>query len=522
MKKNILIVDDDQQIIELLKVNLENAGYQVSIAHDGEKALMKAAQEHPSLVILDLMLPGMNGYEVCEKLRMEKATQLTPILVLSAKDRPADKITGLKLGANEYLTKPFDINELVARIDGLLKHVEEVMAVNPLTKLPGNVSIMNETNKRLSGNNKFAFIYLDINNFKSYNDKYGYDKGDEVIKFTADIITSHIKENDFVGHIGGDDFILICDIADSDSIQKKIADSFDAGILKYYGKEDRQKGYIAGKDRQGKAQTFPIMTLSIGLVTNENPGMNHYGKIVEVATEMKNFAKHNNAVGKSSFAKNNRLSDGEKRPAKKILIAEDSTNLQTLLRVNLEAKGYEVLLAGDGRKALEVFYSFNPNLVILDMILPGILGIDVCQEIRKTRKEDTLPILLISGVYKKLNFRLKAKDAGATDIISKPFEIDDFTAYVDNLLSKTPAMVSVLPGAQAHQQEKPKPIYDASRTYSVEKKVIVNYPDGKVIKGTTAALNPAGPGFNMTVHGENSRMYVSYAAVSRIEVVEEF
>jgi len=522
MNKKILVVDDDQKIVELLRINLEGIGYQVSFAYDGEKALIKVVQDLPDLIILDLMLPGMDGYEICNKIRMWKATHLTPIIIISAKDKSTDKIECLKLGANDYITKPFDINELMAKIDSILRNMEEVVSINPLTKLPGNVSIMNEANKRIANSLKFAFVYLDINNFKSYNDKYGYNKGDEIIKFTSNIINQHIKENDFVGHIGGDDYILICDIEYVDSILKRITDSFDVNIPKYYDEEDRQKGHIVGKDRQGKIQTFPIMALSIGIVTNERQDLNNYAKIVEVATEMKNFAKKTESGKKSFFAKDKRESDVRNKLIRKILIVEDNLSLQTLLRVNLEAQGYEVRLVNDGGKAISEFHSFNPDIVILDMILPGISGIDVCQEIRKTHKEEELPILLMSGVYKKLNFRLNAKNAGATDVITKPFEINDFIIYIDSILSKIaitePAPVKI----QAGQPEKPKIADDVAKRYSVDKKVVVHYPDGKIIKGTTAALNPNGAGFNMTLYGENRRVYVNYSAVSNIEVVEEF
>lgn len=302
----ILVVDDDPVMVELLKVNLENSGYKVITAGDGEKALELIGKEKFDLIILDIMLPKIDGHEICQRLRKKEDTILIPVIVISAKAKPVDKITGLRLGADEYITKPFDLEELVARVNSIVKRTKQILSANPLTELPGNISIMQEVNRRLKNREKFAFVYLDIDNFKAYNDKYGFEKGDDIIKFTAGTIKKCTDSSDFIGHIGGDDFILICKTDKAENICQKIIKLFEESIAQFYNDEDRKRGHIITKDRRGQSQEFPVMTISIGIVTNERQDLKHYGKIVEVATEVKKYAKLINKGQKSSFIRDRR------------------------------------------------------------------------------------------------------------------------------------------------------------------------------------------------------------------------
>jgi PleD family two-component response regulator len=302
----LLIVDDDPNIFKLLKVNLDNAGYRVLKAADGEEAVAIALKETPDLIILDIMMPKIDGYEVCRKLRENESTYLIPIIVLSAKDKPADKIKGLKLGADDYLTKPFDVEELIARIDSRLQRTEQFLSANPLTGLPGNVSIMYEVMKRLRSKELFSFMYLDIDNFKPFNDAYGFRRGDLVIKFVADILLQSAEKGDFIGHVGGDDFVMVGEAGVAETLCKKVIDLFDRGIGALYNPEDLHQGGILSKDRHGTSLRFPVMTLSIGLLTNERSDVNEYGKVIEVVTELKQLAKSAPHNGKSVYVKERR------------------------------------------------------------------------------------------------------------------------------------------------------------------------------------------------------------------------
>jgi len=213
MSYKILIADDDTEVLDLLVYALEAEHYTVVTATDGDTAYKKVISEKPDLVILDVNMPGMSGFEVCQKIRENSDVCLTPVIILSSLAKTKDRITGIKLGADEYLTKPFEPFELVARVEGLLKRAKESLAASPLTGLPGNVSIETEIKNRLAEGNVFCVIYSDLDHFKSYNDKYGFDKGDAVIKLVSAIFRSAVAEagnpRDFLGHIGGDDFVVV-------------------------------------------------------------------------------------------------------------------------------------------------------------------------------------------------------------------------------------------------------------------------------------------------------------------------
>ena len=211
MKGKILIADDEEEIRDLLRFSLEGEHYQVIETQDGEKALEKIKSEKPDLIILDVMMPKITGYEVCEKVRSDGATCLIPIIMLTSLTQTKDKVTGIKLGADEYLTKPFEPFELTMRVEGLLKRTRESIAANPLTGLPGNISIEAEIKRRLEEDAHFTVIYLDANNFKAYNDKHGHSKGDELLRQVTQCIEENLRAYDkmYLYRYGGEEFVLL-------------------------------------------------------------------------------------------------------------------------------------------------------------------------------------------------------------------------------------------------------------------------------------------------------------------------
>jgi diguanylate cyclase (GGDEF)-like protein len=286
----ILVADDDLEIQELIKFTLENEGYEVKIASDGEEALKKVPEERPDLVLLDVLMPKLSGFEVCEKLRNDPVTCLIPIIMLTSLVQPKDRITGIKLGADEYLCKPFEPLELIARIEALLRRVNLEISISPLTNLPGNISIQSEIEKRLKENANFALLYMDIDRFKSFNDVYGFDRGDKVIRFTAALLRSCVgnvgSENTFIGHLGGDDFVIITSDDKAGILTKKIIDAFNSFISKQYDEEAYKKGYVLVTDRSGKqAKKYPLMSISIGTATIHPQEYKHYSEVIDQAKE---------------------------------------------------------------------------------------------------------------------------------------------------------------------------------------------------------------------------------------------
>ncbi len=295
MTYKILIADDDTEVLDLLVYALEAEHYTVVTATDGDTAYKKVVEEKPDLVILDVNMPGMSGFEVCQKIRENSDICLTPVIILSSLSKTKDRITGIKLGADEYLTKPFEPFELVARVEGLLKRAKESLAASPLTGLPGNVSIETEIKNRLIEGKNFCVIYSDLDHFKSYNDKYGFDKGDAVIKLVSAIFRSAVAEEgntrDFLGHIGGDDFVVVTTEDKCNAIMDRITTVFSALIPNQYSADDRRAGFITGTDRQGNPTRFPIMSISFGCVKVNPQDFKHYSLVVDKAKEYLKEAK---------------------------------------------------------------------------------------------------------------------------------------------------------------------------------------------------------------------------------------
>ena len=295
----ILVADDEPQILDVLKRFLTKAGYEPILASNGNEALGKAKIQKPRIALLDVNMPGMDGLTVCQKLREDPATRLLPVLFLTARAGVEDKLAGFKNGADDYVCKPFDFGELRARIETLLKRTERMIAANPLTHLPGSPGIQDEIECRIRVGEKFAVAYVDIDNFKVYNDLYGFEQGDQVIQWTAKMlqicvartVTSWKTQAPFVGHIGGDDFIVVVDLEQGQNCFQKIAEEFDQTRKKWYNFWHSHQGHVKAKDRLGNERQFPLMTLSIGVSTNDVRNINHYGQIAQVMSEMKTYAK---------------------------------------------------------------------------------------------------------------------------------------------------------------------------------------------------------------------------------------
>jgi len=294
-KEKILVIDDEENIANLVKDILEGEGFEVGLAYDGEGALETIREAPPDLIILDLRLPGMSGYQVCQKIREDVSLAHIPIIMLTAKGTTSDKVIGLSFAPDDYVTKPFQEEELVARVRTHLTRTASDLSANPLTKLPGNVPLTQALEKCLSRERQFAVLYLDLSNFKAFNDKYSYLRGDKVIRTTAQIILTIVKEkgnlDDFMGHIGGDDFIVITTPDKVDALCRGIIKDFDRGVASLYDEEDRKRGYIVTKDRLNRTRKFPLMTISIGVVTNKSRKFSSPAEISDVGAELKRYAK---------------------------------------------------------------------------------------------------------------------------------------------------------------------------------------------------------------------------------------
>jgi diguanylate cyclase (GGDEF)-like protein len=305
--KHILVVDDDRNLRKIIQTNLELAGYDVMTASSGNDALRILDAIQPDLVVLDVMMPLMDGYEVARRIRRHPSNTHVPIIMLTAKGEVEDKLAGFDAGADDYMTKPFGPQELLARVKAKIRRVEVDASLSPLTRLPGNLAIEAELRRRIETNEAFAVLYLDLDNFKAFNDVYGFTHGDEAIQLVAstsvDMVRRRGTPQDFVGHIGGDDFIIVTLPDRAEEIARQIIDAFDSDIRKLYNERDLRQGYIETRDRRGTLNRYPVMSLSIAIISNDQRKLENYAQIGEAAAELKRYAK---SIGGSVYVKDKR------------------------------------------------------------------------------------------------------------------------------------------------------------------------------------------------------------------------
>jgi diguanylate cyclase (GGDEF)-like protein len=296
----IIVVDDDVDIARFIEVNLNLEGYDVLLAHDGATALELILQHNPALAVVDWMMPQLDGLELTRRLRADPMTASMPVILLTARGQTADKVIGLQAGADDYLVKPFDTLELVARVRSTLRRNQENREVSPLTGLPGNTRILREITERARAGSDFAVSHVDIDRFKPVNDVYGFARGDEFIIALARALHRAVVEVGlppaFLGHIGGDDFLLVCAPEQLKTLTTKAILEFQAAADALYDPIDAERGYIEIVSRGGEVQQPNLVTLSIGVAigTPESGRFTDPREIIGIATEMKKVAKKHN------------------------------------------------------------------------------------------------------------------------------------------------------------------------------------------------------------------------------------
>jgi diguanylate cyclase (GGDEF)-like protein len=290
----ILIADDLPDLLQALKETLEREGFIVTAVDNGQSALEAIRAEPPDIAVLDLKMPRMNGFEVCRALREDPLLENLPVVILSASGSRESKIEGLDLGADDFITKPVDVRELLARIRMILKRTRQGLDANPLTRLPGNLSIESRIDRALAEKRPLAVLYVDLNQFKAYNDAYGYDEGDRVLKGLARVLVDQVRHGgpaDFIGHIGGDDFIALSTPDRMEDAASRICAAFDEAAPSFYSEEDRLRGTIRSKDRLGAEREFPLLSVAIGICHNRERELKNFAQVAALGAELKKAAK---------------------------------------------------------------------------------------------------------------------------------------------------------------------------------------------------------------------------------------
>ncbi|NOY54224.1 MAG: response regulator [Deltaproteobacteria bacterium] len=294
-KYRILIVDDERNILHAIQHILVREGFDCTATPSGRKALEIVEKNPPDLMILDVNMPEINGIEICEQVKKNLFLSHIPILMLTGRTRIEDRVTGLDSGADDYLCKPFDNRELVARIRALIRHTVREADRNPTTNLPGNAAVERELAHRIEQGEGFAVCYPDLDNFKAYSDTYGFDAANKVIQLTGRIIAGVVMlegdEEDFIGHIGGDDFLLVTRPGRAEDICRKIVREFDEKIPSFYETRHLAQGGFVGKDRAGEMKKFPIMSISIAVVIDEQGHFHNLSEIGKLVAKVKKEVK---------------------------------------------------------------------------------------------------------------------------------------------------------------------------------------------------------------------------------------
>jgi len=294
-KARILIADDEPHIRRILQFLLEQEGFEVHMAEDGEEAWKAVASFQPDLVLLDVMMPRMDGFAVLEIVRAGFETARLPVILLTAKGEEQDKVKGLAGGANDYIVKPFNHDELLLRVTNLLEATRREREANPLTGLPGNRAIDREIQDRIATGQEFGFMYIDMDRFKSFNDKYGYSRGDRAISFLAGVLVGITQKygsgKEFVGHVGGDDFVVVTTSQDAERLARRIIHEFDEGKEDLHDAEDFKNGYLEIESRNGQVERFPLITLTLALVSECQGRFEHPAQLSDTMVELKRFGK---------------------------------------------------------------------------------------------------------------------------------------------------------------------------------------------------------------------------------------
>ena len=294
MYQEILIIDDDIELTERLKrIFKEEEDY--IFKNSNSINIEETIKDIPDLIIINENSIENTVISACDYIRNYADNTITPIMVISSNFDKEHRLEILKNNIQYFIKSPIDDDYIYYTIRNIITLMTSNRKVSPLTGLPGNLQIQVELKKRLLKKESFAILYFDLDNFKEYNDTYGFLKGDEVIKFTArtivNIMNKYKTENTFVGHIGGDDFVGIISEVDYDSLCQDIILKFDTNIKEYFNLEDIEKGYLEVANRKGVIEHFPITSISIGVVRVSPNEYKNPLEIGEVGAQVKHLAK---------------------------------------------------------------------------------------------------------------------------------------------------------------------------------------------------------------------------------------
>jgi len=295
MSARILVAEDEAGIRKVMTKALEARDFAVETVDRGDRALDMARADGYDLIMLDVRMPGLDGFEVLRRLRENTMTRLVPVIMVTGLDGSDDEINGLGLGADDYVSKPFLPAELMARVERLLKRTTEELSASPLTRLPGSPTLEEAVRARIAGGRAFALLYMDVDRFKSFNDAYGFEKGDRLLKRFGEVLAESVVESagddGLAAHIGGDDFAAVCPAARAAELAHLLTCRFDREIRDFYPPADRERGWVETLDRARRVVRNPLVTLRVGVATTATKPLTCFAQAAQIASELKNMLK---------------------------------------------------------------------------------------------------------------------------------------------------------------------------------------------------------------------------------------
>src|SRR5512140_4016665 len=287
-KARLLVVEDDIDIGNMLKIYFGGMDFEVDVAVRGSDALEKTKHSLPHLIVLDIMLPDIDGYEVCRNLRTNMRTSHIPVIFLTQKDERSDKLQGLELGADDYITKPFDIEELKLRVQGAIRRSERESLTDPRSGLPAG-RLIEEQLRQIIREKNWALLDMRVNYLEPFKDVYGFVAGDDVLRFTAMLVSEVVDDlgtsEDFIGHAGSDKIVVITNGDSAAAIKQRVKERFATEVLSHYNFMDRLQGFMPASKGNGVVEKVPFMTMSIGIISPNQQSFADIRGVTEMAAE---------------------------------------------------------------------------------------------------------------------------------------------------------------------------------------------------------------------------------------------
>jgi diguanylate cyclase (GGDEF)-like protein len=296
-QQNFYLVSPDQELRRILEGLWPDSEVHWLVFERGTGSIERIFNEPPDLLVVDMGMEDIDGLELVKLVKGENVYRQVPVILCFQDDLPQSISDFSGIEVDDFLLRPVSERVAKARLGLTFSRATRSLDANPLTRLPGNTSIIHRIQDMIDQEEEFALAYVDLDHFKSFNDKYGFSRGDEVLMMTSRVITNTIRgfvgADAFVGHVGGDDYVFLLPVDKAEEASQRIVESFDDIIPHFYDPEDRKRGGISSTDRQGNIQEFPIMTISIGVVFNNNARLTHYGQASQLAMNLKKKAKEN-------------------------------------------------------------------------------------------------------------------------------------------------------------------------------------------------------------------------------------